>query len=216
MQPPKRSPRRPRPRSLIASEHLRQRWWAASWALLALGLLAGAVGLLAPRASADVTPRALLPNTVVALPDPGRLGGVVAVFARPLSERVPAPDGFGCRIVQPGGGAGARLTQDDLHQLDRLVLEGVAVAAVLRVEGHSRGRSITCVGPTAYEAQPMYLVARPGVDPMAPMAAFSAMSLLLVTATRRLPIRSASSPPSAPPPTSGRRPSRPVCARGTR
>ncbi len=182
MPSPRRSRRRPRPRSLIASEHLRQRWWVASWVLLALGLLAGAVGLLAPRASADVTPRALLPNTVVPAPDPGRLGGVVAVFARPLSERVPAPDGFGCRMVQPseGGDTGAWLTQVDLPQLDRLVLGSVAVAAVLRVEGNPRGRSITCVGPTAFEAQPMYLVARPGVDPMAPMAAFSAMSLLVV------------------------------------
>lgn len=171
--------RRSRPRALIASEHLRQRWWIVSWIVLAAGLLCGAAGLLAPRVSADVTPRKLPPGVVVALPDPGRLGGVVAVFARPLSERVPAAEDVGCRIVQPDDG-GAQLTQRDLSQLDRLVLDGVAVAAVLRVEGDPHGRSLSCVGPFAVTGQPMYLVTRPGVDAMAPMAAYSAMSLLTV------------------------------------
>ena len=75
---------------------------------------------------------------------------------------------------------GDGLTPDGKGQLDRLVIDEIAVTGLAVVTGSGGGRTITCSGAGVAGLQPMYLVARPGVDAMVPMAAYSLASLALV------------------------------------
>lgn len=144
--------------------------------LLAIGVAAAALGALAPRWSADTTPRRMfaLPGTALpgtALPDAGRFGGEVAIYGRLRDPPLPTAADLGCdRPVRP----------DRTGRLDRLVIDDVAVTGLV-VVAHARAAStISCSGGAVALVQPLYLVARPGVDAMVPMAAFSVASLAVM------------------------------------
>lgn len=166
-------------RVLIASDAARRTWRVISLLAVLLGLGTAAMGLVAPRVSADTEPRVLTPGVPTALPAPGLFGGRLVVLGNPVGERVPPGDAFGCRTVAPAGSSAVQRDQDGLAELDRLVVAGTAVAPVLVVHGRPPA-TLTCTGPAATSHQPMVVVARPGVDALVPMAAFSAASLLLI------------------------------------
>lgn len=175
------SPERPgtalrRLRVQVSSERRRLTVRVAAAVLLAIGVVSAALGTLAPRWSADTTPRRVhggssTQQAGTALPDTGRFGGQVALFGQLRDAHLPTAEELGCdRPVRP----------DTAGRLDRLVIGDVAVTGLAVISTGRAEETITCSGSAMVAVQPLYLVARPGVDAMVPMAAFSAASLALV------------------------------------
>ena len=98
--------RRPQGRlgRLAASGRRRPALRIASLALFALGIAAGALGVLAPQWSADTAPRRVGgTGLVTVLPQAGRFGGVVALYGRVSSERQPTRRIWGARCRRRSG-----------------------------------------------------------------------------------------------------------------
>lgn len=163
---------------LAGSDRRRNRIRLASSCLLAVGVAAVALGILAPRWSADPEPQPVgAAGQVTPLPEAGWFGGEVALYGQLRTDRLPTADELGC-VVSPQARGPVR--PDRGGQLERLVIDGVAVTGLAVVPESGSGSALTCAGARVADLQPMYAVARPGVDAMVPMAAYSLASLAVV------------------------------------
>lgn len=161
----------------IRSDRQRRAWRAVAAAALTLGIACVAAGLAAPSLSGDREPRRLDAAGVVDLPSAGLFGGTVAVYARAVPPPQPAPARLGCSLTdEQGRPARAGLSPSGTDALDRLVVEGTALAPYAVVVG--KAASVRCDGGAALT--PIVVRAQPGVDDMVPMAAFSLASLMVV------------------------------------
>jgi hypothetical protein len=156
------------------SEISRRRRRVLAGLVTGLGLVIAALGVAAPRFGADTAPRPLAAGQVVRVPASGPFGGVVAVYAQANADRPPAAADLAC-VVSTG-----TVTAQGVGDLDRLVLAGVAVTPVLRLVAVPQGAAMRCDGSVVESISPLYVVARPGVETLVPMAAFSVASLLCV------------------------------------
>ena len=144
--------------------------------------LACLVLAVVPLSSGGGRPIAVPPDTAVPLPDPGLFFDVSAVLYGAVAESEPRPDERDLGCVRTGRDARPmRIGVDTLAALeagDRTV-SGTALTPLATVK-LSKGSTLTCSGPVARSAQPLYLLRdsrRP--VPRALAAAFGAVALVM-------------------------------------
>ena len=138
-------------------------------------------GLLLDRAVSVPPPARVLDGVPVALPEPSPFGGRVAVYGVATSAHWPTADELGCTLDGAAPGAALVPRTDDVTgpaAMDRRVIAATAVAPLLEVVPADAGGTLVC--SRTVPVAPAFVVATPGVQELAPMAAFSLASLALV------------------------------------
>lgn len=126
--------------------------------MLLLGSLASFAFAVAPlRVGKDVRLR-VPAATAVALPSGGLFGTTLLLYGRAGGER-PGDQALGCDVTnQSGDDMGRKVfTLAALGAEDRTV-DGTALQALATVDEFDGGWLLTCSGPAAISAQPLYLL----------------------------------------------------------
>jgi hypothetical protein len=160
----------------VFQDQTRRRLRAGGLLLVLLGLISVALGIAAPQLAPDLAPALVTLGRPARLPAAGPFGGRVALYGRATSAEL-----LGCQVATARGrpftlhpaGVGTLAT------LDRRVVDGRAVVPMLEFSSAPSGSTITCIGPGAVAAQPMYLIVSAGQRDLVPMAAFSLATLAL-------------------------------------
>ena len=167
---------------MVYQERTRRRLRAALLLLAVIGLASLGFGVAAPSLAPDVAPVPVPLGEAVRLPDPGPFGGTVALYgaATDATGISPTVELLGCRLsTDHGDGTETGLSERGSRRLDRRVVDGRAMLALLEVQG-SAERSIRCDGAGAIGLQPLFLITTTGQRDLVPMAAFSFATLALV------------------------------------
>jgi hypothetical protein len=143
--------------------------------VVAAGVLLAAFGVIAPGMSPDRDPVPLPISASVAVPPAGPFGGKVILYGSALS---PGTDldliGAECTVDGTDRATDTRgTTTDGTEELDRLVIGGEAMLPLLVMTRTGDDAQVSCTGPLAAAAQPLYLVSTYGVRDLVPMAAYS-------------------------------------------
>lgn len=162
------------------TESTRRQLRAGMLLLAVLGLGSLGLGFSVPSLAPDVPPVPVPLSMPVTLPKAGPFGGTVALYGAPTEGWAPADDLSGCRLESGSGRATElELSERRADDLDRRVLSGRALVPLLKIQDASSDWTITCAGPGAIGAQPLYLVTTSGHRDLIPMAAFSFATLAI-------------------------------------
>jgi hypothetical protein len=164
---------------VVYQERTRRRLRAGLLLLAVLGLGALGFGLAAPNLAPDVAPVPVRIGSPTALPSVGPFGGTLALYG---NSSVNADQGRLNCILQTGKGPApeSALSERAAADLDRRVVDEQALLPLLAIRNSSPDWTITCDGPAATAAQPLFLLATTGQRDLVPMAAFSLATLALV------------------------------------
>ncbi|MGF1661194.1 MAG: hypothetical protein ACFCVG_01755 [Kineosporiaceae bacterium] len=141
---------------------------------LVLGSLGIAVGVVVQATPQETWRQPLTPGTALTVPARAPLSGPLVVYGTPRDGTPPSLAELGCRTTDGGG----PVVLPDRANENRLVVEGRGVLPLATFPGRP-DHSISCSGPAAEAAAPLYVAPGHTSRHLVPVAAYSTAALLL-------------------------------------
>ena len=125
------------------------------------------------------------PRRTVQLPRPGLFAGGLTLYGRPPSGAdAPSAADLGCTVTRPGGQTRKPFDMAWVDHREQTV-DGRRLAPLLSVPRNPTGATLTCSGPAATDAAPLYLLSG-GLDAglmRVMLLVFAALGLVVGTTT---------------------------------